>query len=203
MSDTPPRRRGRPPSIDRDAALEAALDVFWAKGYDGASLDDLTRAMKLSRPALYAAFGDKESLFRRALTRYAETDGSAALRAFEAAPCIEAAVTAFLTTTVRTATREDRPTGCFLSCAATQGQVAEAAREMVAAGSARAKARIVARFEEAIGAGLLSQAPSPTARAELLADMMAAIAARARTGEPQAALLAGLPDRAGAVLRKA
>src|SRR6476620_3388960 len=69
-------RRGRPRTFDADRALARALDVFWRKGYEGASLPDLTRAMRINRPSLYAAFGNKEALFRRALDRY--NDGPAA-----------------------------------------------------------------------------------------------------------------------------
>src|SRR5436189_2868910 len=64
--------RGRPREFDVDEALDRALEVFWRKGYEGASLPDLTRAMGINRPSLYAAFGSKEGLFRRALDRYAE-----------------------------------------------------------------------------------------------------------------------------------
>src|SRR5213082_1231084 len=61
---------GRPRAFDPDAALERAMHVFWAKGYEGASLSDLTRAMRINRPSLYAAFGNKEQLFRKVLDRY-------------------------------------------------------------------------------------------------------------------------------------
>ena len=64
-------QRGRPRAFDPDAALERAMHVFWAKGYEGASLSDLTRAMRINRPSLYAAFGNKEQLFRKVLDRYA------------------------------------------------------------------------------------------------------------------------------------
>src|SRR5216110_2342376 len=63
-------QRGRPRAFDTDAALERAMHVFWAKGYEGASLSDLTRAMRINRPSLYAAFGNKEELFRKVLDRY-------------------------------------------------------------------------------------------------------------------------------------
>ena len=66
----PRPRRGRPRAFDADQALDRAMRVFWQHGYEGASLPDLTRAMKINRPSLYAAFGNKESLFRKALDRY-------------------------------------------------------------------------------------------------------------------------------------
>ena len=62
--------RGRPRSFDIEGALDAALQVFWRRGYEGASLTDLTEAMGINRPSLYAAFGDKEGLFRQVLDRY-------------------------------------------------------------------------------------------------------------------------------------
>ena len=63
---------GRPREFDVEEALGAALKVFWRKGYDGASLTDLTEAMGVTRPSLYCAFGNKEALFRAALHRYDE-----------------------------------------------------------------------------------------------------------------------------------
>ena len=69
-SDITEITRGRPRAFDPDVALDRAMHVFWAKGYEGASLSDLTRAMRINRPSLYAAFGNKEMLFRKVLDRY-------------------------------------------------------------------------------------------------------------------------------------
>ena len=69
-SETIAAQPGRPRAFDPDTALERAMHVFWAKGYEGASLSDLTRAMRINRPSLYAAFGNKEELFRKVLDRY-------------------------------------------------------------------------------------------------------------------------------------
>ena len=69
-SNTAAAPRGRPRAFDPDVALDRAMHVFWAKGYEGASLSDLTRAMRINRPSLYAAFGNKEQLFRKVLDRY-------------------------------------------------------------------------------------------------------------------------------------
>lgn len=64
------RPRGRPRAYDRETALARALDVFWDRGYAAASLDDLSRAMGMNRPSIYAAFGDKQALYRQALDQY-------------------------------------------------------------------------------------------------------------------------------------
>jgi AcrR family transcriptional regulator len=66
------RKRGRPREFDVDQALDRAMQVFWRKGYLGTSLDDLTKAMDINRPSLYAAFGNKGALYRQALERYFE-----------------------------------------------------------------------------------------------------------------------------------
>src|ERR1700722_14081004 len=65
-------KRGRPRAFDADEALESAMEVFWRKGYLGTSLSDLTDAMDINRPSLYAAFGNKKSLFRKVLDRYSK-----------------------------------------------------------------------------------------------------------------------------------
>src|SRR5919112_6033196 len=69
-SPTPSRSTGRPREFEPDEALARALEVFWNQGYEGASLGELTAAMGINRPSLYAAFGNKEALFRKALDRY-------------------------------------------------------------------------------------------------------------------------------------
>src|SRR3546814_13184383 len=74
---------GRPRSFDIDEALDRALEVFWRKGYEGASLSDLTEAMGIARPSLYAAFGNKEELFCKALDRYVEQKVAHVRKAFE------------------------------------------------------------------------------------------------------------------------
>jgi len=75
---------GRPRKFDAEKALERAMELFWRKGYEGTSLDDLTERMGITRPSLYAAFGNKESLFRIVLDRYEPTAGAYRVRALQA-----------------------------------------------------------------------------------------------------------------------
>src|SRR4051794_41577350 len=67
-----PSPLGRPRGFDADEALDKAMKVFWAKGYEGASLPDLEKAMGINRPSMYAAFGNKHELFRKAMKRYGQ-----------------------------------------------------------------------------------------------------------------------------------
>src|SRR5256885_11333451 len=73
----PVKPRGRPREFDREAALEQAIDVFWRHGYEATSVSDLTAAMGINPPSLYAAFGDKEKLFLEAVERYQQQIGRA------------------------------------------------------------------------------------------------------------------------------
>jgi AcrR family transcriptional regulator len=106
-------RRGRPRAFNLDEALDKALHVFWQKGYQGASLDDLTRAMGISRPSLYAAFGDKEALFRKALQRYESGPSSFAREALKE-PTARGVVKRFLREAIKMHTDPKTPPGCLI-----------------------------------------------------------------------------------------
>src|SRR5215467_221122 len=117
MTVTKPERHkrqklGRPRAFDRDQALELALDVFWREGYEGASLSDLTEAMGINRPSLYAAFGDKQGLFRKVLDRY--FDGPAAyMREALNQPTARAVIEQLLQGTADLLTNRHNPKGCL------------------------------------------------------------------------------------------
>jgi AcrR family transcriptional regulator len=102
--------RGRPREFDVDEALAAALRVFWEKGYDGASMTDLTEAMSITRPSLYAAFGNKEELFKRALDLY-ESEKLAYVGNALAAPTARGVAERMLNGTINNITSECR--GCL------------------------------------------------------------------------------------------
>lgn len=105
--------RGRPRSFDRDQALASAMRVFWAKGYADTSMADLTEAMGINSPSLYAAFGSKEQLFREAVRLYEQSNGGVLCKAL-ASGTARAAIEEVLLATAGTAEVEDRPTGCLV-----------------------------------------------------------------------------------------
>src|SRR6185312_14606585 len=104
---------GRPRAFDPDAALDRAMHVFWAKGYEGASLSNLTKAMRINRPSLYAAFGNKEALFRKAVERYEEKHACRIREALEE-PKIRVAIEKLLRGNVELFTDPRNPSGCFM-----------------------------------------------------------------------------------------
>src|ERR671919_2398814 len=104
--------RGRPRSFERDTALRRAMEVFWAKGFDGASMADLTGAMGINSPSLYAAFGSKEDLFREAVALYGATEGTEIWSGLQEAPTARAAVERFLRVSAESFTRPGKPRGC-------------------------------------------------------------------------------------------
>ncbi len=105
--------RGRPRGFDRDLALERLMQVFWAKGYEGAQLNDLTAAIGVKPPSFYAAFGSKEAAFREAIDLYIATIGAAPMRALDAAATVRAGLRAMLEGSVAVALSA-KPGGCLL-----------------------------------------------------------------------------------------
>jgi AcrR family transcriptional regulator len=104
---------GRPRSFDVDEALDQALNVFWRKGFEGTSLPDLTTAMGINRPSLYAAFGNKESLFRKAVERYEENTARRIHEALDE-PDVRVAVETMLRRNIEAITDSRNPPGCFM-----------------------------------------------------------------------------------------
>jgi AcrR family transcriptional regulator len=106
--------RGRPRAFDRDDALRRAMEVFWAKGYDRASLSDLTSAMGINSPSLYAAFGSKEALFQEAVTLYGEVEGADIWNSIEQGRTAKDSVAGFLHSTAVAFTQPGKPAGCLI-----------------------------------------------------------------------------------------
>src|SRR3954451_1630469 len=110
------RPRGRPRSFDEMEALEKATQVFWSKGYDGVTIDDLVAGMGVARPSLYAVFGDKRTIFLRALRAYAEAKGARTAKALFSPPTLRDPLAGFLRHGVESATEEGSARGCLMMC---------------------------------------------------------------------------------------
>jgi AcrR family transcriptional regulator len=118
-TQTQGRPRGRPRSFDADSALDAAVLLFWEKGYDGTSLTDLTAAMDINRPSLYATYGNKRDLFIQAIDRYAATHGKRAFSALQDEPDNRTAVQRFFDASIDCALADGTPRGCLINTVAT------------------------------------------------------------------------------------
>ncbi len=125
--------RGRPREFDRDAALRHAMEVFWEHGYEGAAMNDLTSAMGISSPSLYAAFGSKERLFREAVDLYGHTEGGYTERALATAPTARDAIETMLRDNAAVYCDPATPRGCLVVVGGnTTGPRHAAVRELLA-----------------------------------------------------------------------
>src|SRR3989454_3329826 len=158
-SGTVTTQRGRPRAFNPDAALDRAMHVFWAKGYEGASLSDLTRAMRINRPSLYAAFGNKEQLFRKVLDRYMNGPVAYFGKAL-AAPKARDVVEEIFLGTARMADDPRIPAGCLM----VQGALAcgdASVRKEVAARRVASEAALRYRLQRAKREGDLPKNADP------------------------------------------
>jgi AcrR family transcriptional regulator len=176
---------GRPRRFDENTALDAAIEVFSRHGYEGASLDQLTEAMGINRPSLYGAFGDKSALFEKAVARYAEGPGSAALHAIEAAPDPNTAIRDYFGVVETNSCTRNRPPGCLVACVLGEAagndprwrdmarKLSRDAETRIAAALARflpgEKAAALANLMLTLGIGIATSAKSGLSPAELQA----------------------------------
>lgn len=176
---------GRPRGFDADAALEQAMRVFWEQGYEGASLTDLTNAMGITRTSMYAAFGNKEDLFRKALERYTEGPASYGARAVQE-PTARQVATAFLNGSVRTTTRPGCPTGCLgVQGSLAAGTPGRTARDALIAWRNEAVSLLRGRFQQAVDEGDLPPGTDPELLARYLMTVANGIAVQAASGTPR------------------
>ena len=193
------RSRGRPRSYDPDAVLDCAAQVFWANGFAGTSLDELSAAMGMGRPSIYNAFGDKETLFLRALERFRDTIGSAPLRALNAGPAIQEALPAFFREIVDYTTADESRLGCLLGSVAVVTDV-PSVRAFLAKNLADLEAEIADHFSAAVERGELPPGYPTVQGARRTVNAMLALNTRARLGTPRAELLGDATEAARQVL---
>ena len=183
------RAPGRPQAFRPEDALDRAVEMFWEHGYEGVDVERIARAVHVTKPALYRAFGDKSSLLLKAVQRYAVTFGAPMIAAFEAEPDIHKAVNGFCEATVNTATGEAR-SGCMMAAAVLgqSGRVTEI-RSYVAQGLTATAALLTQRFEQEIEAGHLTRTVSAKVRGRALIDLMQGLLLRAKAGVSRDELL--------------
>ncbi|CDG38999.1 Transcriptional regulator, TetR family [Asaia bogorensis] len=182
-SEGPCRPRGRPPAFDRATALSKAVKLFWDRGYEGTSFDDLITAMGISASSFYNSFASKEALYVEAIEAYAEKQGAWFVEAlstrgtsFQAfAAMFDAAATAF--------TREDAPAGCMIAVAATQCSPAQLRlRDLMINQRHLAEQAIHARLEQGVEEGDLPHSIDPDAMAACYGAVLGGMGIQARDG---------------------
>lgn len=112
--------RGRPPEFDPELALDAAMEVFWSKGYEATSMSDLLDAMALSKSSLYQAFGGKRQLFKRCLTRYQERFSDGLRKRLEQARSGRGFLADVFETVAETAEKREGAKGCLVANSANE-----------------------------------------------------------------------------------
>ncbi|WP_410869649.1 TetR/AcrR family transcriptional regulator [Nocardia sp. A7] len=175
--------RGRPRGFDRDIALRRAMEVFWELGFDGASMSDLTAAMGINSPSLYAAFGDKEALFRAAVELYGRTEGSHTARALRERPTAYTAIEAMLRDNIATYTDPGLPNGCMVVLAgATYTSRNAAVREFLVEARRHTTADIRARLDRGIVEGDLAPETDTASLTMLYSTVLYGLSIQARDG---------------------
>lgn len=188
--DTVTRKTGRPLSFDRDDVLEKAMLAFWECGYETTSIADLTAAMGVTAPSLYAAFGNKQQLFIEAMQRYAG-DRAALEQALRDAPTARQAVAEMLRRAAVLYTGDTTPRGCLLaSAAATGSPEAAAVRASVAAERSAVRDILIRRIEADIAQGKLSPDTPSCGLADLALSVAQGMSVLARDGGDRKRLLA-------------
>ncbi len=178
---------GRPREFSCEQALDLALQVFWRKGYEGASMADLTEAMGITKPSLYAAFGNKEELFRKALDRYVDGPGDYFRQALTK-PTAREVVSHVLYEAADALTSADHP-GCLavqgaLSC----GDAAETIKQELMARRAKGESDLRARFERALAESDLPEGADAADLARYISAMLQGMAVQAAGGADRAQL---------------
>jgi len=179
---------GRPLGFDREKTLEAALRVFWKKGYEGTALSDLTAAMGINRPSIYATFGNKEALFRKALDRYSEQMTCYTAEALKE-PTARAVAERLMVGTADLLSCPENPKGCLIVQGALAcGDEADPIRKELIARRATGEAALRERFERAKLEGDLPAGADPGDLARYVMAVMHGMSVQSAGGASRAEL---------------
>lgn len=191
------KQRGRPRSFDRETALEKAIRAFWEQGYEATSIADLTQAMGIGAPSLYAAFGDKKTLFEEVVESYVREYGGFIERALAEEPTARGAVERLLSDAAAEYTQPGRPPGCLVNNVATG-----CGSDDVEASLTAMRRQKVQKFEDRIRAGAaageLAAGADPHALSWYVSAVMQGMSQLARDGVGRTELeaVAGVAMRA-------
>jgi AcrR family transcriptional regulator len=181
-------KTGRPISFDKDVAIEAAMLLFWERGYEGTSMADLTQAMGLSPSSVYAAFGDKHALFQLAVKRYMEMRAQYAVKALEE-PTLEKSIRALFSNTIEFLTTPGHPPTCMtLAGAVGCSLAAKPARDLMTELRKQNQAAVRERLLEARKNGELPKEISVDDYARYLSTIIAGLSIQAANGSTKAEL---------------
>lgn len=182
--------RGRPRAFDREAALAAAMRVFWLKGYQATSMIDLTQAMGIGAPSLYAAFGSKEALYAEAIRLYGETyEGLVWTRFYSAATSREAVEFLLMdSAAMLTASLCDIPRGCMVALSSVASEGHSALGELVRSTRAGTLNRVKARLDRAVANGEISSSVDVHALARFVQTIQNGMSLLSRDGASRAEL---------------
>jgi AcrR family transcriptional regulator len=181
-------KTGRPISFDKDAALEAAMLLFWERGFEGTSMADLTQAMGLNPSSIYAAFGDKHALFSLAVKRYVESRTEYATKALEE-PTLEKVVRALFDSTVAFLTSPGHPPTCMTLAGAVGCSVAATpARDIMTEIRKQNEVAMKARFLQARKSGELSKEVNVDDYTRYLSSILAGLSIQAANGSTKTEL---------------
>ena len=194
MAQTSPRKKGRPAKFDRAEALESALDLFVARGYEGTTLEDLQTAMGgITPPSFYNAFGSKEALFYEAVQLYFERVGNPPLVALEETAPVREAMDVFLRMNARAISRPGKPRGCLMVRGAVNCTPnSKGVQDFMEAQRRKVPDIIRRRLDRAVREGELSSGTDTTAIAAFYATVLQGLGLRAGDGASRASLIAAV-----------
>lgn len=182
MSETV-RKRGRPRVLNRETGLDVAANLFWERGYEGTSIADLTAAMGITPPSLYATFGSKEELFRTALNHSISQQNSQRLQLLDAKIPVYETLKLFLYDIAEGDTQPDKPRGCIVSTAVLQHSEENASVARTTAALREASMQILkSRFDRAVREGELPEGTDTDTLARFYGAVIQGMSAQACDG---------------------
>ncbi len=204
------RKRGRPRLLDRNTGLDIAARLFWERGYEGTSVADLTHAMGITPPSLYATFGSKEELFRLALDYHITQQGERRAAILQARIPAREALAAYLYDIAEGDTQPDKPRGCIVSTAVLQHSEENASVARTAAAWREAAMQVLKeRFDRAVKDGELPEQTDTNTLARFYGTIIQGMSAQACDGACTATLkavvdvaLMAWPGKQGATSRR-